>query len=98
MKNAFSPSPGARATGRFATKAITRVAIAAERAVAVNTLPQAIPEAERISGFTARMYAIARNVVTPATISLPTVVPRALSLNNFSIIDLLICPAFTTRH
>ena len=54
-RNAFRPIPGARANGRFATNAITRVAIAAERAVAVNTAPASIPAALRIPGFTARM-------------------------------------------
>ena len=55
VKNAFKPRPGARATGRFAINAITRVAIDAEIAVAVNTALKSIPEAERIPGFTARM-------------------------------------------
>ena len=55
VKNALRPRPGARATGRFATKAITNVARAAAIAVAVNTGPHSIPEPERMLGFTARM-------------------------------------------
>ena len=54
-RKALSPIPGARANGRFATSPITRVAIAEERAVAVNTEPASIPEALRIPGLTARM-------------------------------------------
>ena len=55
VKNALRPRPGARATGRFAQNAITKVAIAADNAVAVNTAPQLIPAPERIPGLTARM-------------------------------------------
>ena len=55
VKNALRPIPGARATGRFATKPITKVAIAAERAVAVNTEPASIPVIPNIPGLTARM-------------------------------------------
>lgn len=61
--------PGARANGRFAASAMTRVAIADEIAVAAKTLLKSIPATERIPGLTARMYAIVRNVVTPAMIS-----------------------------
>ena len=60
------------------------VAKAAEIAVAAKIASFGIPAAERIFGFTARIYAIARKVVIPATISVLTVVPFSLSLNNFS--------------
>ena len=87
VKNAFNPKPGAKATGRFAQNAITSVPIAAETAVAVNTLPQLRLAADKIPGFTARMYDIARNVVIPPIISRFTVVPRSFNLKNFSISD-----------
>ncbi len=54
-KNAFRPMPGASANGRFAHRAITRMAIAEESAVAVNTEPASMPASARISGFTTRM-------------------------------------------
>ena len=74
VKKAFKPIPGASTTGRLAVRAIIKVAIAADNAVAVNTLPGFKPASLRISGLTARMYAIARNVVNPAIISVRTVV------------------------
>ena len=43
-------------------------------AVAVNTAPASMPAALKISGFTARMYAIVMNVVSPAKSSVCTVV------------------------
>ena len=39
---------------------------------------------DRISGLRKMMYAITRNVVTPARTSVPMVVPRSLSLNHES--------------
>jgi hypothetical protein len=49
--------PGARATGKFAAKAITRVAIADAMAVAVKTAPGVIPPPilPSIPGLTARI-------------------------------------------
>ena len=61
------------------------VAAAAEMAVAVNTAAGSIPAAERIDGFTARMYTIETKVITPPRTSLRIVVPRSFSLNTFSI-------------
>ena len=61
------------------------VANAAEIAVAAKIASDGMPAAERMPGFTARMYAIARNVVRPAMSSVLTVVPFSFSLNNFSI-------------
>ena len=46
-----------------------------------------MPVAERIFGFTARIYAIVIKVVIPAAISVFTLVPRSLSLNIFSSIS-----------
>ncbi len=68
-KNALSPIPGARAKGSFAHNDIIRVPVMAASAVAVNTEPAGIPQAVNMLGFTARMYAIVRNVVIPAIIS-----------------------------
>ena len=57
VKKALSPIPGAKATGRLAQKAITKVATAEAIAVAVNTEPKSIPLPiePSIPGFTARM-------------------------------------------
>ena len=55
VKNAFSPIPGARATGKLAINAIAKVAIADAIAVAVKTPPKGIPVSDNIPGFTARM-------------------------------------------
>ena len=63
VRKALRPIPGARANGRFAKIPITRVAIAAERAVAVNTAPLSIRAKPgilaasplRMLGLTARM-------------------------------------------
>src|SRR5574344_1633750 len=82
VKNAFSPIPGASATGRFAMKAMMIVVTPEAIAVAVNTPPFDIPVFASISGLTASMYDIARNVVIPATISFCTEVLRSCSLNN----------------
>ena len=43
-----------------------------------------MPDAERMLGFTARMYAMVMKVVIPATTSVRTVVLFSLSLKNFS--------------
>lgn len=48
------------------------VAKEAAKAVAVNTAPRSIDAAERISGFTARIYDIVKKVVNPAMISVFT--------------------------
>ena len=61
-----------------------RVANAAEMAVAAKIACEGIPEADNILGLTASIYAIARNVVTPAITSVLTVVPFSLSLKSFS--------------
>jgi len=60
------------------------VPINAANAVAVNTAPESIPAADRILGFTARIYAIVMNVVIPARISVFTSVLFSESLNIFS--------------
>ena len=60
------------------------VANAAEIEVAAKIASLGIPEAERMLGFTARIYAIAKKVVMPATTSVLTLVPFSLSLNSFS--------------
>ncbi len=54
------------------------------RQVAISTAVLSIPAAESMLGFTASMYAIVMNVVTPAMTSVLTLVLFSLSLNSFS--------------
>jgi hypothetical protein len=76
--------PGAKPKGNFPMNAIARQPMIAAKAVEVNTAPPGIPSrALNIAGFTARMYDMVRNVVTPATISVLTVVCSGLNPNNF---------------
>ena len=82
VKKALRPMPGASAIGMFAKSPIKRQATAAETAVAVNTAPLSNPAMPKSSGFTARIYAIERNIVTPAIISVVAVVPLSFNLNN----------------
>ena len=49
---------------------------AADRQVAAVTAGRGTPAAARIAGFTSTMYAMVRNVVTPARISVRQFVPR----------------------
>lgn len=66
------------------------LAIPAEIAVAENTAPADIPSIPpKYDGFTARIYAIARNVVIPAIISVLTSVPCSFSLKSFSMVNFL---------
>ena len=65
----------------------------AANAVAIKIACGSIPDAERIDGFTARMYAIVINVVIPATTSVLTFVLFCLSLKTFSNI-LYVSPFF----
>ena len=76
--------PGARAMGRLANNAMHSVAMREANAVAVKTPPAGMPAAERIPGLTARMYAMVMKVVTPAMISVRTVVPCSFTLKKFS--------------
>lgn len=72
-----SPMPGARPNGSFPMNAMTIQPIMAASAVAVNTAPPGIGFsfiAPKMSGFTARIYDIVRNVVIPAMISVLIVV------------------------
>ena len=82
-KKAFNPIPGAKAKGNFAQIAITNVAKNAAKAVAVNTAPRSIDAAERISGFTARIYDIVKKVVTPAMISVFTFITLGSNPKSF---------------
>jgi hypothetical protein len=75
----LSPIPGASAKGSRAKRAITSVAIIDASAVAVKTPPKSIPAFWRVRGWTMRIYAIVRKVVTPAITSVLTSVPWALS-------------------
>ena len=58
------------------------------RRLTVKTAPPSIPVALNIPGLTARIYAIVRNVVIPATTSVLTFVPFSVSLKNLSIIKI----------
>ena len=60
------------------------MAIKDDSAVAVKTAPLSMPDASRIFGFTARMYAIVMNVVIPAITSVFTSVWFSLRWNNLS--------------
>ena len=77
--------PALNTNGMFARNAIKNVAKADANAVAVKIAPVSMPDAPRIIGLTAKMYAIVMNVVTPAMISVLTSVPRAFNSKNFSI-------------
>ena len=70
---ALMPIPEASAMGRFAN-----------RPIAVSAALNGIPAASIIAGFTAMMYAMARNVVRPPMTSLETVLPRSDILKNLS--------------
>ncbi|SPC19926.1 hypothetical protein CT19431_MP70059 [Cupriavidus taiwanensis] len=63
------------------------VPIAAATHVATNTASLGIPASPRIDGLTKMMYAIVRNVVIPARISVRTSVWCSRSLNTRSISD-----------
>jgi hypothetical protein len=56
------------------------VAIAAETQVAIIADPKSIPVCEIIAGLTKMMYAIAMNVVIPATVSVLMFVPSSPNL------------------
>ena len=84
VKYALSPIPGASANGRFAHRPITTQPTNAAIAVANNASSKGIPATDSIAGFTRRMYAIVRNVVTPARISEAAVTPFALNPNVLS--------------
>src|SRR5262245_54432440 len=60
------------------------VASAVARQVATRTAPKSMPAALRTAGCTNTIYAIVRNVVTPASTSVRTVVPWADSANRCS--------------
>lgn len=55
VKKALSPMPGANAIGRFAKTPMSKLATAADTAVAVKTAPLSSPAIPNSSGFTARM-------------------------------------------
>ena len=84
---AFSPMPGACASGILANNAIKSVPISAPSAVAINTDDHSglLGSSPTIwLGLTVSMYAIARNVAIPAKISVPTVEPDLLIPKNLS--------------
>ncbi len=68
----------------MASSAINTVPKKDASAVASSTAFASIPEAERILGFTARIYAMVIKVVIPAITSVFTFVPFSFSLKNFS--------------
>ena len=76
-KKALRPIPGASPNGNLPMNAIAIQPMIDARAVAVKTAPPGIGlslSALKMSGFTARIYDIVRNVVIPARISVLTVV------------------------
>ena len=84
-KNALIPIPGAAANGYLAYIASISVVKIEERAVAVNTAPQSIPVTLSMLGLTTRIYAIVKNVVSPASSSVEMLVSISFSLKNRSI-------------
>jgi hypothetical protein len=89
-KNALRPIPGAIAIGALAKTPVAIVAIAVTRQVTAIRAGLSIPACDKIEGFTKMIYAIVRNVVVPAIISVFTQVFRFSSLKIlFSIFSLL---------
>ena len=72
------------------------MAIKDDSAVAVKTAPLSMPDASRMFGFTARMYAIVMNVVIPAITSVFTSVWFSLRWNNLS--RFIIFPPFDFKN
>lgn len=73
--------PDACAKGILATNAISKVPITAPNAVARNIDDHSVAAALELKialGLTTSMYAIAKNVTIPATISVPIVLPALL--------------------
>ena len=69
-KNALIPIPGACASGRLDRSPISTVPMIAESAVVTYMASNdTTPSVANIPALTIRMYAIARNVVRPAMIS-----------------------------
>jgi hypothetical protein len=77
--------PGARAIGRLVKRAMEKVIKAEAITVEVNTASFDIPEAERIAGFTTRIYIMDAKVVRPARNSVLTLVFEPWRLNITSI-------------
>ena len=75
---AFRPRPDASANGRFVSRPMASVKIAAASAVATATAANGIVACDRIAGLTKTMYAIVRNVTRPPRTSIRTVEPRSL--------------------
>ena len=82
---ALTPIPEAQASGLFEKSPIQIVITPAPIHVAVIAALKGIPATTRMPGFTAMIYAIARNVVSPARNSWPTEDPRSCILKNFPI-------------
>ena len=76
--------PGASANGSFAYTAISKVANAETITVTVKTAPSFMPAAAKIAGFTAKIYAIIKNVVSPAITSVFTLCSFELNPNTLS--------------
>jgi hypothetical protein len=73
-RNALSPIPGAIAIGAFVKRPVMIVIMAVVTQVAIIRAALSIPAALKIAGFAKIIYAIVRNVVSPATISILTFV------------------------
>ena len=82
----------------MASNAISSVPINAPRAVAINTLENlgsAVPPHRILFGLTVKMYAIAKNVVIPANISILFLEPLSRISKKES--NLLLFPLFFTK-
>ncbi len=80
VTTAFRPMPDASANGRLAIRPMHTHMRAAPSAVAVAAPANGTPAADRMPGLTKMMYAMVRNVVTPARSSVLAFVPRSLNL------------------
>ena len=88
--------PDACASGRLASRPISTVPMTADSAVAMYTASNETPSRfANIPGLTIRMYAIAAKVVSPAMISVRTVVPCFFSSNIACLPKKVVCAA---RH
>ncbi len=84
VTTALSPMPEASANGRLLIRPMQMHMSAAPIAVAVAAPANGTPAALRMPGFTNMMYAMVRNVVTPASNSVLKSVPRSLNLKKLS--------------
>ena len=90
VKYAFKPIPTLMATGVFAHRPFSTVAITVISAVAVMSASIGMPVLLMIIAFTGTMYIIVKKVVSPALNSVFTLVPFCLSLKKSNSASLVI--------